>query len=136
MEQHTFIPLLTKIYIPLLLLTFSVNSFGADVVHLNPNSLAPFEGYLFSPDKEKQLRLDESDLGYYKSLSDHQSNILKLQSDSVDKLNTMLSDKDKQIDNLNKQVVSNDNSFLSKAFFFVVGAGITGLLGYGIYKSK
>lgn len=50
-----------SLIVGLSLVLFSNAALGAScaqpVFHLNPNQAAPCEGYLFSPEKEKQLRL-------------------------------------------------------------------------------
>lgn len=106
------------------------------VAHLDKGDPAPFEGWIFTPGKEKDLRLLDQNYNYYKSLSDSLAIINKAQNDNLLKDQDRLSIKDQQIDNLSKRLNDFDTNFLAKAGYFILGATITGLIAYGVYRSK
>ena len=99
-----------------------------DSIQLNAGQVAPFTGYLLPPDKVLQFRSDEIDLDFYKKtngnlnleITDYQTRVKNYQDENAE---------------LAKQVASSDN-FFSKAGYFVLGALITGLVSYGVYKTK
>jgi hypothetical protein len=114
-----------------LMLILSIQSAKCDdAVFLPINKPAPFTGYLITPDKANSIRNDSIDLSTQVHVNSNltQENAL---------LNQRLTNSQQQGDYLSKQLVSErDSSFLSKAAFFVFGAAVTGLISYGIYKSK
>lgn len=127
---------LCKLLIITCVLNTSVCYAQQDVVSLNLGDKAPFTGYLFDKSKEQQLRLDEQNLNYYKSLSESLSNINKAQEDNLSKMEDRISIRDHEIDNLSKRASENDNSLFTKAGFFILGCLVTGFVSYGVYKSK
>lgn len=106
------------------------------VVSLDKGQVAPFDGYLFTPEKEKELRLLDSNVNYYKSLSDSLNTINKVQGDSLDKMQERITLRDTQIDNLTKRVNDSDTGFFTKAGYFIFGAVVTGLIAQSIYRTK
>ena len=101
------------------------------VVALEQGDKAPFKGFLFSPAREKELRLLDVSLGYYKDLSNSLMIINKAQEDSLNKFEARLEKKDQRIDQLSNR----DNSFFEKAGYFLLGAVITGVISYGTVQS-
>lgn len=124
-------------YVTLLAILLSFQAVAQDdVVHLNQGNPAPFDGYLFSPSKEKELRLLDSNVNYYKSLNNSLDIINKAQSDNLDKMSQRLTIRDQQLDLVTKRLSETNAGFFEKAGFFILGSVITGVIGYGVYKTR
>lgn len=119
-----------------LIITYSTCFADQPVVSLDKGQAAPFSGFLFDSVKEKQLRLLNETDSYYKSLTNSLTVINKVQSDNLDKMQERITLRDTQIDNLNKRLNDNDTGLFSKAFYFIAGGLVVGILAQGIYRSK
>lgn len=94
-------------------------------VYLTKGQPAPFTGYLITQDQANTARKNSIDLGAQLKI-----NIELMDENSL--LNQRLSNAQQQDTFLSKQLVDEqDKGFFSKAGYFLLGAGITGLLAYG-----
>ena len=101
-----------------------------DAIFLEQGKTAPFTGYLITQDKANKIRLMDIDLQIANKLN------TGLQSEN-DILRQRLDNSQQQIDILSKRVIeAKDDSFFSKAGYFILGSLITGLIGYGVYRSS
>jgi hypothetical protein len=106
----------------LLLSLVSSNTFAQEAKYLTKDTPAPFTGFLITPEKAEKVREMDIDL----RLTTKTNEILTKQNE------LLLG----QVDSLSKKVVeARDDSTWNKIGYFIIGAGITGLLGYGIYRS-
>lgn len=78
---------------------------------------APCTGYLFSPEKEKELRFQALELPFYKNLT-------TLYKQETDILKQRIEIKDKQIELYEKRL---DNKERSQILWFVLGVVVTGV---------
>lgn len=122
-------------YILVLILSLQA-AFAQDVAYLPKGTPTPYEGYLFSPLKEREVRLTGETLKYCDKSKELMISLLQ-DIESKDKiLNDRLNLRDVQIDNLSKRLIeAKDDSFLSKTGFFILGAIITGGIAFGVSKS-
>lgn len=104
------------------------NAASPVVVYLPKTTPAPFDGYLFTPEKEKDLRLINDTNNYLKQINSIQVDINKAQTDEIDVLNKRIEIADKKI--------ASDHSWILDAAYFVGGALVTGLIAQGLYRSK
>lgn len=108
---------------------YSCNVRAQDSVLLNQGDPAPFPGFLLPPEKIKELRNDSIDLNYYKKANEN----LNLQIVDYDKrVNLYIQQNDK----LSERLAKSETGFFERVGFFILGAAITGLIGFGVYKSR
>lgn len=113
----------------ILLLLFSSNVLADQVVQIEQGQSAPFSGYLM--DKEKSIRVFKLDveLDFAKKnveVLTYQNNLYKDQ----------LTKNTEYIKSLNEQLVSqHSDNFWTKTLYFILGAGLTGLVAYGTIQS-
>jgi hypothetical protein len=119
-----------------MILCFSVSSI-AQVKYVEKGTPAPYTGYLFTPEKEKETRFKLIDLDYYKKLSE----INTARLDNAHKQNELLS---KQVDlwqnhskELSKELATNESrSFWKNILYFGLGAIITVGLTYSVNQAS
>lgn len=111
-------------------------AFAQDVSYLEKGSPAPYTGYLFSPQKEREIRLTTETLKYCDKSKEMALSILQ-DYETKDKITAdRMNLRDQQIDSLSKRLVdAKDDSFLSKAGFFILGALVTGGIAYGLTRT-
>lgn len=115
----------------LILLLVASPSWG-NVTYLNKGDVAPYEGYLFSIEAEKKLRVTDQEL----TLCTEKNDLLTKSVAINLELTTVYKNKadlyQQHSENLSKQLLAEkSDSFLSKGFYFVLGAALTGLVAYG-----
>lgn len=103
-----------------------------NVVHLLPGATAPFEGYLFRPAMEQQFRLTDAQLDYQKQINAELTAVNLSYQDEVKVANERINNQQAEIKELNSKV----NPFFGKEFYFVLGAVLTGLVGFSVYRSS
>ena len=90
---------------------------------------APCSGYLFTPEKELEVRTKVSN---YNTME----NLVKKQDEIIDVLNQRVTNQYQQNQILNDQLqLREKESFTQKAIFFVLGAVVTGLIAYGTVQA-
>lgn len=100
-----------------------------DAVFLDINKPAPFAGFLLSKDKVMQLRNEDIDLTYSKKENDN----LKLE---ITDYQTRVNNYKTENESLAERLQKSNAGFFEKAGFFIMGSLITGLIGYGVYRTK
>jgi hypothetical protein len=109
----------------LILLLISNLALADDAKYLRQNDLAPFSGYLISPEKAEKIRLMDIDLNTSRKIVEglnEENQILDLRLKAA---------KD-HIDFQAKELVeARDQGFFTKTGYFLLGAIITGLISYG-----
>lgn len=122
----------------LILIAFLFSSLTAhadDVKYLKQGETAPFTGYLFTPEKERELRLMDVDYKFVKDLNLSLTNINKVYEDNTKILEERITNKDKQIDNLTERLSEKSDGILSKIGMFLLGAAVTTGIAYGVAKA-
>jgi len=94
---------------------------------LRKDEVAPYNGYLFTPQKEQEVRTINESYGVLK-------NLVKEQDAQISLLNERIGVKDEQLDKAIEQVGKSDN-ILTKIGFFVLGAVLTTGMVYGVKKA-
>ena len=102
------------------------------VTYLEKDKPAPYTGYLFTPSKEKELRLLDSETTYYKALTNSLQIINKAQEDNLNKYNERIELRDKRIDTLETQ---ENYQWLKTMGAFALGCLITTTLVFGVGNS-
>lgn len=98
------------------------------VKYLNKDDKAPFDGYLFSREAERQLRLTDLELKQSKD-------IIKLYEQKSTIQEKQIELRDKELDVLSKRVIEQkDDSFFGKIGFFVLGVAATSAIAFGITR--
>lgn len=119
---------LNKLIVGILLVSIPVLA-EDKVKYLGQNDPAPYAGYLFTPEATKQLRVDAIELDGSKRLNQYYS-------EQINTYETRLKDYQQQNNELSSRLASSDTSFFSKAGYFIFGAVLTGMIAYGVYKTK
>lgn len=96
---------------------------------LNKGDVAPYQGMLLTPDAANKVRIDVLELDYQKTAT---TNLTSEVSDYQQRLKNYQDENN----NLSDRLAKSDTGFFAKAGFFILGAAITGVLAYGIYRSK
>lgn len=112
-----------------IILLFSQLCLAEDSVQLGKGQLAPFDGFLLP--KERIIELKNQDLDF-QFVNKENSNLKLINQDYEKRLNLYIEQNDK----LAKRVTESDTNVFEKAGFFILGAVITGAIGYGVYKTK
>lgn len=98
-------------------------------VFLKKGTPAGYDGYEITPAQAEKARENSIDLGSQ----------LKINAALVDENNVItqrLTNAQQQDTFLSKQLeAEKDNGLLSKVGFFVLGAAVTGLISYGVYRT-
>lgn len=124
-----------KVLIVLLVSTLQVPCL-ADVAYVERGNPAPFTGFLFSPDQEKQLRLTDQKLEFCTEKTNLLKESLETQNEVIKFSNQRVELYKTQSDNLAKQVTEiKDDSFWKNSLYFLVGATLTGLVAYGYSRA-
>lgn len=113
-----------------LLLNIQSGNTDEGAVHMNVGDKAPYEGYEITPAQAAKVRNQTIDLSLQQHLNSNltQENAL---------MGERITNAQQQNDRLSKELVeTKDNSFFSKAGFFVLGSLVTGAIAYGVYRSK
>ena len=110
---------------------------NAEVVYVEKGKLAPYSGYLFSPEKEKETRLMVKEMGYYKNLSESMDKLLKSDQVLITQQDTRIELYNTQITNLSELAYKNESdSFWRNTLYFTLGAVLTGVIVFGVNKAS
>lgn len=121
------------------MLIFLLSPVHADdaVTYLNKGVATPSEGYLFTPEAEKNARLGIIERDFYKALNDTKDKQLDLMKDNNKIYEERIANASKQNDVLaSKLQESTSSNKIETALYFLGGAVITGAVSYGIYTSS
>jgi hypothetical protein len=116
-----------------LILLISSPVFGdVNVQYLTKGTPAGFDGYLFTPSMEQSFRLTDAQLDYQKQINAELTSVNLSYQDEVSVANERINNQQAEIKELNAKV----NPFFGKEFYFVLGAVLSGLIGYSVYRTK
>lgn len=120
------------------LLLIAASPVQAQVTYLEAGKPAPYSGYLFTVEKEQELRLLDGKLELCVSKADLLMKSFDIQNGLIDIGNKRLVNHQEQIDSLNKQIIAyKGDDFWKSALYFLSGVVITGAIsvalavGYG-----
>jgi hypothetical protein len=98
-------------------------------IALSQGQTAPYAGVLIDPARAQ--RIDDLELNY-----SHLVTINNLKDQDMKILNDRLNNADAEMDKLSSKVTADDNhTHLYEVGFFILGAGLTGLVSYGIFRA-
>lgn len=108
----------------------------AEIKYLEKGNVAPYTGYLFTPDHEKRYRLIDQELEYYKKTSQLNEDLNKLFESKVKVMDDRILIRDQQIDTLSKRLTeSKEGEFFTKLGFFILGALVTTGVAFGVSRA-
>lgn len=115
-------------FILALLITFSSSAYSCekDVTYLEKGTATPCEGYLFSPDKEKEVRYKVESYKYVNEFANKQGEIIVI----MDQRLTNLQEHNKVLsEELNRK---NKAKFWQSTFYFTLGVLVTGAIARNV----
>jgi hypothetical protein len=120
--------------IKVLICILLINScFATDVKVVKKGDTVPFDGVLFTKELEKDIRNDiiilEKKNAALTRLSDINDKEIKILNERL----SLYQDKAKEL--ATRETISESNSFLRNAVYFLSGAVLTGVIGYGVVKA-
>jgi len=125
-----------RIFTLVTLLTFSFVSV-AQVRYIEKGEPAPYTGYLFTPEKEKETRFKLIDLDYYKELSEITNKRLEVSQKQQKLLDEQVVLWKNHSTDLAKEVASRDSrNFWENLMYFGLGALITVGLTYSVNQAS
>lgn len=114
----------------------SLNCAAQGVVVLKKGDVVPFDGVLFSKEREKQLRLAVEERDYYQKSTLQLKDLGVLNQKEIDVLASRVENYQKQSVILADRVVASENSgFVQNFLYFGLGVLATGLSSYVILKT-
>lgn len=113
----------------ILILLISNITLAEDSVQLGKGQLAPFDGFLLPKEKVIELKNQDLDNQFLKKTN---QNLELINQDYEKRLTLYINQNDK----LAKRLTESDTNILEKSGYFLLGAVITGVIGYGVYKTK
>ena len=107
--------------------------FAEDVKVVKKGELVPYDGVLFPKEKEKEIR---TDLETSEKRVITLSKLNELNNKEIDILNKRLEIyQDKARIMADREIKQESNTFWKNALYFVSGAVLTGVIGYGVIKA-
>lgn len=106
------------------------------VLHIDKGTPAPCEGFIFSLDKEQEIRKQLEEYKTLKFINANLELIIKLKDSQIDILGQQVTLWQDQSTRLSKQVIeSQDKSFWRSALYFGLGALVTTGLAFAVNKA-
>lgn len=124
---------MNKFLILLLLFTTTVQAEYV-VKYIPKGTVTDFDGFLITPDTEKQFRLTDQELIFADSLILSYKTIIKSYDDNNTIMETRINNLQKQNETLIEQQSKLDGTF-SKVAMFLLGAATTVLISYGVHQA-
>ena len=120
----------------LLILLFSFNAVSQDVVTVKKGDTVPFDGVLFTKERELQIRKEVLEKDFLLKKNALLEELGKLQKDEIDVVNKRIDVYQKRTQEMADREVRQENlDFWKSAFYFTAGALIVGIIGYGVVNS-
>lgn len=106
------------------------------VKYVKKGEVAPCTGYLFTPDKELEVRKTIEELKTSRFIIENNAKLINLKDENLSLTNTQLKLWQDQSSMLSKQLVDRENSsFWKSTFYFVLGAAVTTGLAFAVNKA-
>lgn len=120
----------------LLVMMLSFNALAQDVVTIKKGDPAPFDGVLFTKERELALRKDILEKEFLEKRVSLLGELGKVQSEELSTANIRITNYRIQVaEYADREVKSESRDFLKNSLYFVAGALITGAIGYGVLKT-
>lgn len=108
----------------------------AQVKYLEKGEPAPYTGFLFTPEKEQEVRQANEALKYFKLVDETNQRIIKLKDDELALIKDQGAIWRNQADALSKQLQEEKNSsFWRNTLYFGLGAVLTTALAFGVNQA-
>ena len=109
---------------------------AAQVKYVEKGEPAPYTGYLFTPEKELEVRQANEALKYFKLADETNTRIIKLKDDELVLVRQQADIWKNQSDALSKELQEQKNSgFWKQTLYFGLGALLTTALAFGVNKA-
>lgn len=120
----------------LLLLLISFNAFSQQVVTVKKGDIVPFDGVLFTKEKELEVRKEVLEKDFLLKKNTLLEELGKIQKDELDIANKRVEVYQKRTQEMADREVRQENTdFWKSAFYFTAGALIVGIIGYGVVST-
>lgn len=121
----------------LLIIAILISHTGfAQVKYIEKGEQAPYTGYLFTPEKEAEVRQSVEALKYFKLVDETNTRIIKLKDDELALVRQQTDIWRTQSDALSKELQEQKNSgFWRQTLYFGLGALLTTALAFGVNKA-
>ena len=121
-----------KIFIVLSFLILT-NCFAQSAKVVKKGDIVPFDGVLFTRELEKQIRFD---IQILEKKSESLAKIVEINEKEINILNKRIALYQEKANELATSQINKDNStFFKNTLYFVSGAVITGVIGYGLIQA-
>lgn len=122
----------------ILLITLLISNIAfGQVKYLEKGEQAPFTGYLFTPEKESEVRQNNESLKYYKLLDESNQRIIQMKDQELSIVRDQGALWQTQSQNLSKQLEdAKSGSFWKQTLYFGLGALITTGLAFAVNQSS
>ena len=108
----------------------------AQVKYLEKGEAAPYTGYLFTPEKETEVRQGAEALKYFKLVDETNGRIIKLKDDELVLVRQQSDIWRTQSEALSKELQGQKNTgFWKQTLYFGLGALLTTALAFGVNKA-
>lgn len=108
-------------------------AYSQDVKVVKKGEVVPFDGVLFTKELEKDIRNDVKNL---EKRNEVLTKLNEVNNKEIDILNNRLELYQKKSKELaEREVKSERETFFKNTFYFISGALLTGLIGYGVVKT-
>lgn len=120
----------------LLILLVSFNTLAQDVITVKKGDIVPFDGVLFTKEKEMQVRKEVLEKDFLQKKNSLLEELGKVQTDQLEIANKRVDLYQKRVQEMaDREVRSENREFLRSALYFTAGAILTGVLGYGVIQT-
>jgi hypothetical protein len=120
----------------LLLLLLSLNAIAQDVVTVKKGDTVPFDGVLFTKEKELEVRKEVLEKDFLQKKASLLEELGKVQKEELDISNKRIEIYQARAQEMaDREVKSESREFLKNALYFTAGAVLTGVLGYGVIQA-
>lgn len=120
----------------LLLLLLSLNAIAQDVVTVKKGDAVPFDGVLFTKEKELEVRKEVLEKDFLQKKASLLEELGKVQKEELDISNKRIEIYQARAQEMaDREVKSESREFLKNALYFTAGAVLTGVLGYGVIQA-
>lgn len=118
-----------KLVSTLLIILLSFNFTYGQVKFLEKGAEAPYSGYLFTPEKEQELRIKNSLVPLLEEQSKKQNEIIDIQNKRIESYQ-------KNYDVLYEEYIRREKmNDWNKVLYFGIGSVVTGFIAYGLLST-
>lgn len=128
--KYFFIGLISS----LLICSIFTYAYGEDVTVVKKGAIVPYDGVLFSMDKEQEVRSERNVLQKRVLLLSDLNEINNKEIEILSSRLKLYQEKTKELSEL--EVKREESSFFKNALYFISGAIVTGVISYGVIQAN